>query len=174
MLEIANFDVPDSAIPDKVLNAAPPKKKERVPKTKQPSNFLITANPNVSWRDLQNRDQKLKAAKQLIIFGKNVEVNLKNHKLLKQVNTIPDYKFPNVTNYKFAVESGSQKGFLHLHAIVSFDGYCQLRLGPMQQLLNTCMAGISTGGYVNVEYFPNTQELVQQYVNKDQNTIYHT
>jgi len=161
-------------VPDKVLNAAPPKKKKRVPKTKQPSNFLITANPNVSWRDLETKDQKLKAAKQLIIFGRNLEVNLKNHKLLKQVNTIPDYKFPNVTNYHFAVESGSQKGFLHLHAIVSFDGYCQLRLSTLQQLLNTCMAGISTGGYVNVEYFPNTQELVQQYVNKDQDTIFRT
>jgi len=65
-LDITNFDVPDSAIPDKVLNAAPPKRKAKINKTKQPSNFIMTANPNVSWRDLQNREQKLKAAKQLV------------------------------------------------------------------------------------------------------------
>jgi len=69
-VNIVDFDVPDSAIPDKVLNAAPPKKKERVPKTKQPSNFLITANPNVSWRDLETKDQRLKAAKKLIVLVK--------------------------------------------------------------------------------------------------------
>jgi hypothetical protein len=160
-------DIKDEEIPVALLEQKAPVDKQKRAVTRT-SNFIITANPNVSYRTLTNPQDKIKFAKKLIAFCKNVQHNLANHKLLKEFTTA-GYKFPNLTRFEFAIESGDRNGFIHAHMMVMFDGYCQLRLPILTELLNHSMG---TTGYINVQSFNDTTKLVSQYVAKNQNTIY--
>jgi hypothetical protein len=170
-LVIQSFDVMDNEIPDAVLQQQPPQTKPAKRATTQTSNFLITANPNISWRELQDKATRITAAKKLISFGKNLEVNLRNHLLLKE---FVDKPFPNVKRFEFSIETGDKNGFLHLHAFVLFDGYCMLRLPALPELLNRIMAPLSKGGKVFVQPFKDVAETVKNYVHKHSNALYST
>ena len=96
-LDIINHDVDLKEIPDSIFDANHAvKPKTRAKKSQKTSNFLITANPNVSQSEINSKEKITDVAKKLITFAKNLEINLKNHKLLKEYTTA-DYKFPNVT-----------------------------------------------------------------------------
>lgn len=172
-LDIQDFNIADSEIPAQVLEAGDFNKNKPKSKTQESkkSNFLITANPNISWRSLTDPQKKVSVAKKLIAFGKNLEVNLRNHKLLKDFAT-PGYKHPQVTDYRFSIETGGQNGFIHLHAIAMFDGYTQLRLPVLKEFLDRCMGSDSAGGYVNVQAFKDTKKTIDEYVAKHANALY--
>lgn len=169
-LKISAADVLDSDIPDDVMLPGPtPKKKER--KTDGTSNFLITCNPNISYRTVQTAEAKKAVARKLIAFGQNLGLNIRNHKLMKEMMNKP---YPNVVKYEFALEQGNKQGFLHIHAIVMLDGYCQLRLPEMKKFLDRCMAPESNGGMVNVVPFKDTAATIAKYVKKHANSPYST
>ena len=73
--------------------------------------------------------------------------------------------------FDYAIERGDSRHALHLHAIVLFDGYCQLRIQTIKELLDRCMQPYSKGGYVNVSAFNDTVSLVDQYVKKSSNAL---
>ena len=77
----------------------------------------------------------------------------------------PEYKYPNMTKFDYGLEQGSKKGFMHIHVMVSFDGYCQLRIEPLKKLFQDVTA---TKGYTNVTYYPDTEQLVKNYIHKQQ------
>ncbi len=101
VLDIAEHDIDDSEVPISVLSKTVKKKEKRASARK--SNFLITANPNISWRALTDNQVKMRIAKKLIAFCKNVEINLRNHKLMKEFATA-GYQFPDVSRFEFAIE----------------------------------------------------------------------
>ena len=113
--------------------------------------------------------KKKSVARKLIAFGKNLEINLRNHKLLKDFAT-PGYQHPELVDYRFSLEVGSQNGFIHLHCIAMFDGYCQIRLPELKSFLDRNMGSDSNGGYVNVAAFKDTKKVIENYVQKQQNS----
>ena len=99
----------DDEIPDAVRNFTPPAKKVREKKTANKSNFIITLNPNISWRSVNSNDARLLATRKLIAVCKNVELNLANHKLLKDFPSAATYKHPTITKYHYAIERRSSR-----------------------------------------------------------------
>lgn len=165
--------IPDCSIPDQVINhnQKPPKQYEK--KTNQTSNFIITINPNISYRSL-DKEQLIKASKSLIASCKNLEINFINGKLLKDFPSNSQYKTPKLTKFDFAIERGEKNGFLHAHIIVMFDGYTQLRLGVMKEFINSMMSKYSKGCYVNVVNFKDTTTTIENYIKKHANAVYST
>ena len=165
--------IDSSLIPDQVLNFTPKQPKQYEKKTSQTSNFIITINPNISYRSLQP-DQVVNSTKALIAACKNLEINLSNGNLLKDFPSNSQYKMPKLTKFEFAIERGEQNGFVHAHIIAMFSSYTQLRLGVMKDFINSMMSKYSKGCYVNVVNFKDTTATIQNYIKKHSNAVYST
>lgn len=161
-IEIKDEDIPRGVFDNfKVLENKPKYKK----KTLMQSNFLITYNPNISYRALIDTEARMRVFKKLVALMRNIEVNLKNKKLLKEYQNVP---IGNLAQFSYSIEQGLKRGFLHIHAIARFDGYAQIRIDTLRKFCNDAMAPDSKGGMVNIRTYTDSQKMIEAYVSKQQ------
>ena len=91
---------------------------------------------------------------------------------MKDFPSIPNYKYPNMTRFDYAIEIGYKNGFLHAHIITMFDGYTQVTIPTLQSFVNKLMETYSKGSYINIVSFKDTVTTIKNYINKHQKALY--
>lgn len=154
-------------IPDRFKNNATGEKKnakKTFRKIADKSNFLITINPNISFKTLPDNATKKAVAKKLLSAGKHIRAKLSNGIFCKPKGMrTPDYKHPALIKYKKELEMGGKKGFIHMHIIASFDGVCHIDLSKLRDYVR---GHFGRNVHLQVKYFQNTQTAMEAYIEK--------
>lgn len=166
-------DILDEEIPSHLIELKTPARKQKVKATTQNSNFMITFNPNVSHRALNTPEKKAGFVRGLLALGRNIKLNLENKLLLKEFS---DHPLTNVklSYWDFEVEQGETRGFLHVHAVVKFTGYCQINVPALKKFANDFMSSVvqkfgiqeKAGGMLNIKAFRDTAQDMLSYIRK--------
>jgi hypothetical protein len=163
-------------IPEDILNFSKGKSKKKVVDTevkqaRNASNFLITVNPNVSINTLDTQGRK-DVYRALLSAGEGMRAEIEKNNLVKP-RGLPRIGFqaPAIKKFESSVEIGSEKGFLHLHILISFDGECHIDLQPtinyFFQWLKRWREKPSEI-YVNVRYYTDLAAVMVAYLAKQQ------
>lgn len=142
------------------------KRSAQVERKAATSNFLITINPNVSYKNL-TPETRMALAKRLRDVSVAFMQHLKAGRFIKGKGEKLTQK-PNAVNAQTRLEIGGTSGFLHTHNIVSFDGVCHIDLVEARKWLNKELASVTGGKSVhfNVASFTDTQKIMAAYISK--------
>lgn len=177
VLDIQDFtqSIDANTFPDEIKNFTQPNVKTREQKRKIPSNFMITINSNISHSKLQDTNTRIYLSKKLASCCENIKHNLANGNLLYEHMDQPLAK---LIMFKYSLEIGTKKGFLHAHAICSFNGWCQIKLPALKSLCNTIMSPDSNGCFTHVQAFKDNKAMIESYISKHNSeefvTLYKT
>lgn len=169
--DVQDHEISDSEIPDAIRNFKGVPKKERVKATQQNSNFFLTYNPNVSYKYFKTTAERVKFSKKLIALFRNVGFNLGNKKFLKEFSNI-DTRTTKLDSYNFKIEIGEKRGFIHVHAIVLFNGYAQLNIQRMKSFMDGFLstADKKIRGALSYKLYHDPTKIMERYINKQQTT----
>lgn len=158
----------DTPIIDKFIRdgARISSKKKVTPKKKYcNSAFSLTINPNISYKTLTTSEDRSKAVKSMEIFIKDIIYkNLQNKFLLKRFSNQPICDKP-VDKFKYSIEIGKQKGFLHCQMRIKLS--CCAHLD--QQKIRILAAQLNHGKapHVSIRYVHDYQKALDNYLEKD-------
>ena len=163
--EIVNFNGPASSI----------RKYTPHGDTVNKSNFLITVNPNVSYK-LLDLEKRVALTRHLRAVMAQIGEKLKSREFLKSFSSQsrPGKQFgtdgAEVTKYDFTLEQGLKRGFIHSHAICLVNKKVHINTKAANEWLQNQFNDWQTSGkpYLHVRSFPSTESIMQSYLNKQQ------
>lgn len=120
-------------IPDFIYNKTTSKaiKKTNKPSHVKTSQFLITINPNLGTKKLDNE-----TVKQIYINLENTKNKLKEN-IKEYVKSMPGKKNfipPNLIKFEAQHERGEMVGKLHTHIYIQFDNLCYMNVDKIREL----------------------------------------
>lgn len=137
------------------------------------SNFLITINPNRSYKKQSPEERQAVAARLRLVSKTFVEHLQKGHFIKGKGAKLT--KVPKTTKAESRLEIGSTSGFIHTHALVSFDGVCHIDLAEARKWLAQALEPILGDGkfHFNVKAFADTQAVIAAYIAKGDEAAKH-
>jgi hypothetical protein len=108
-----------------------PTKKTNKPSHTRTSQFLITINPNLGTKNLNNE-----IVKQIYINLENAQTKLKEN-IKEYVKPLPGKKNfipPDLIKFEAQHERGEQIGKLHTHIFIQFDALCYMNVDKLKEL----------------------------------------
>jgi hypothetical protein len=159
---ILNFKGPGTVIADK----------QSVKDSAQSSNFLITVNPNVSYKIAVSDQQKTDLYQSLDKAMKRLGSGFQTRELLQPFPAVNQQAVScNVKQYDFHVEYGNKAGFMHSHAVLLLDGKCHVNLKKCRAMLDEEFAAYHQAGehvHLDIKAFKDQKAVIDAYLRKSQ------
>lgn len=160
-----------SDLPEEFLQFTKPTKKkvDAKPKVQANSNFIITINPNISYKKL-TQDTKIQLGRQLLGLGNSMTQSMSTGQFLlpkgsKTRDPTSTFVPPKLISAQTKLEVGQEKGFVHIHSVVMFEGQCFVDLVALRDYSRQVMGRVCK---VQVKAFNNTVAVMEAYINKGQ------
>lgn len=168
MSNLTNAEV-DALIPRDVIAYEPgsdQKTDQEYKRIARKSAFLITINPNISYKILNTPEKRKMLARKLIRLSEDIQ----NQFIKKQLITPADPKTNcNVEKVKYKIEIGGKRAFIHSHLIVQFSDKCKIDLPAIRAFAKDG----SQFGFKNRKVFitlkpfqAHSEEVIEKYVLK--------
>lgn len=166
----------NSDVPDNILKFNGPGtvqvNKQSVSDAAQSSSFLITVNPNASYKIIVTEEQKANLYRALRAAMNRLGSGFQTKEVLKPFPSVnPQPVTANVKQYEFNIENGNKAGFMHVHAILILDGKCHIDLKKAQTLLDAELGSYHEPGqhvYLNIRSFKDQKSVIEAYLKKSQ------
>jgi len=131
------------------------------------SNFLITINGNISWRKISDVPTRTKVYNEYSDALEALSAGMTDGSLLKlhPGDVGKNLPRPRLTKFDSRIEVSNKNGWLHAHAIATYNGRIHVDLAKMKAEMQSHMPS-SQKVYVNVRHFQDVSEIMQAYVNK--------
>lgn len=146
-------------------------KSEYMKKISRASNFILTVNPNISYRSLIiNEERKRVVLSGLQELGNELEYFFENGSNWNMVSI--EKKDINLINYQYSIEQGKLKGFVHLHGLIQFDDRVIMDLPKLKKFVTSYLkqTGVVLDNrniIVQLKYYKDTTAIVKKYLEKD-------
>lgn len=150
------------------LEASTDEQKSRFKKELQRTNFSITLNPNVSYRNLSDPNFRKRFFAQLQEVGDELEFVLQNPNFITSVNDQMKSKKVRIINYNWFPEQGRKIGAVHLQGAVSYDRKVMLDFKKLNLWVNEALYPFSTGARLFLHLYKDNQRLMEIYIQKEQ------
>ena len=169
-------------VPDAIVNWVGPNSKRERPAPKETqaptkSLFLITLNTNLGYKRFDQAG-RIKLAEHLYDTMNEFGEGLKSGEFFKCASIkgqTYDCQNVEVEEYEFSTEIGNKKGHVHSHAKIICNGVTHIDTGKCNTFFETAFreyhSESSGKPYVNVKSFPNTEAIIDAYIQKEQNSL---
>ena len=129
------------------------------------SNFLITINPNISYRALDTDAKRIEIATKLKNISEFLKIKLSQGVLCKPkgVGSKTKWRPPALISFHSEIEQGQMKGFLHIHCLVKFNGTCHIDLANLNRLLKHAF---NRAVHCQVKFYQDSSIALQAYLKK--------
>lgn len=155
----------EDLLKDLVENYVNPVKQQNSNKPKSPANFLITINPNISYKKLQDDvNLRQKTSSDIKDISLELRDNINNYIYDEYKLNGDDTK----ANMKSFIEIGSKRGFIHNHSYLSLNNAAKLNIPKINKMIND---KFGRNVYINVKYYVNNQQMVEAYTSKGNKEI---
>lgn len=135
---------------------------------KRASRFHVVINLNISYKQLQ-LESTLYRVKMVQDIIKTLE--LFKQELAKRQFMINNDQDIKLEQYRFHLEVGAKRKFVHLDGWIFFDKFCHLDSRAIQNWFNDKLLIYTRGTFCNVSYVPDNISAIQQYSQKDGNVL---
>jgi hypothetical protein len=137
------------------------------------SNFLITMNTNISYKDL-DQEGRINLYRRTEAVMTEFGEKCKSGEFLKKFGVTNHGPMKaEVTKFDFSIEIGNQKGFMHAHSILCVEEKCHINISAAQKFVHDAYVDIHgpnvKGAYLNIRPFRDTQSVINAYLQKQQN-----
>lgn len=137
------------------------------------SSFIITFNPNLGKRINRNVEQVKCEYRKLYRINLLLEEQFRQGNFFKplparneaEVIRNQGFQAPNVLNYTAEIETGTQKGLLHIQGLLELEGQCHIDCRAIEQWSKDNF--YTTKPYVKAVFTQtNTREALLRYIHK--------
>lgn len=145
-------------------------KRGKIKKTKkrvgdQKSTFIITINPNVSYKTLKTKEDRIKYIERFEKIINVVKGLFKDKTLLKKFHNNNICEDP-VETFEYAIEMGKKTGFIHAHILLSLKCPAHIDQTNLRDLV-CAWRGDNKKCHINIRFIYNPLDAVNQYINKE-------
>jgi hypothetical protein len=167
-------------VPDAIINWVGPGEKKRAAQTSsrspQKSNFLLTLVTNLGYKRFDTPG-RIKLAEHLNDVMEKFGEGLRSGEFFKCANIRgKSYSCEGVgvEEYEFTLEIGDKKGNVHSHCKLICDGVVHIDTAKCNAFATDAFKEYHEAGgkpYFNVRSFPNTEAIIDAYLQKSQNSL---
>lgn len=168
---MSNYEDIDKLIPDDLLKDVTDfksdKQEKKHSKLAKKSNFILTINPNFSYKQLDSVFKKKGLARRLILLNQELETGFKNGNFLKKKGLAKNWIAPPVISYDYKLEKGHRNGFIHTHSVLRLDGTAHVDVSKLRNHIKTSVNGFKRPIHLDVRWFQSsTENIMDAYINK--------
>jgi len=160
-------------VPENILNFSGPgsvvANYQAVKDESDNSNFLITVNPNVSYKLTDSQELRAELYRKLRAAMNRLGSGFHTKELLKPFPVMSQALGSTVKQYEFNIEIGNNKGFMHVHSILLLEGKAHIDVKKCTELLDAELKGYHEAGqhcYINVKAFRDQKAVINAYIHK--------